>query len=66
MEMLYIMIPAVIYLGLVGLVFLIWSIKTGQFEDLEGPKYRIFFEDDDAPRREDSATAPSSQPRGSL
>ncbi|MBI5903368.1 MAG: cbb3-type cytochrome oxidase assembly protein CcoS [Deltaproteobacteria bacterium] len=52
MEMLYIMIPAVIYLGLVGLVFLIWSIKTGQFEDLEGPKYRIFFEDDDAPRRD--------------
>ncbi len=47
MEMLYIMIPAVILLGLGGLVALIWSIKNGQFEDMEGPKYRIFFEDDD-------------------
>ncbi len=47
MEMLYIMIPAAVYLGVVALVFLIWSIKTGQFEDMEGPKYRIFFDDDD-------------------
>ncbi len=47
MEMLYIMIPAAILLGLGGLVALIWSIKNGQFEDMEGPKYRIFFEDDD-------------------
>ncbi|VAV83387.1 Type cbb3 cytochrome oxidase biogenesis protein CcoS, involved in heme b insertion [hydrothermal vent metagenome] len=47
MEMLYIMIPAAILLGLGGLAALIWSIKSGQFEDMEGPKYRIFFEDDD-------------------
>lgn len=47
MEMLYIMIPAAIFLGVLGLVFLIWSVKTGQFEDVEGPKYRIFFDDDE-------------------
>ncbi|MBI5454002.1 MAG: cbb3-type cytochrome oxidase assembly protein CcoS [Deltaproteobacteria bacterium] len=46
MEMLYIMIPAVIFLGVVGLIFLIWSVKSGQFEDLEGPKHRIFFDDE--------------------
>lgn len=46
MEMLYVMIPAAIFLGIVGMIFLIWSIKTGQFDDVEGPKYRIFFEDD--------------------
>jgi len=47
MEMLFVMIPAAILLGLAGLVALIWSIKNGQFEDMEGPKYRIFFEDDE-------------------
>ena len=47
MEMLFIMIPAAIFLGVIGLVFLIWSIKTGQFEDIEGTKYRIFFDGDD-------------------
>lgn len=47
MEMLYIMIPAVIFLGFVGLIFLIWSVKSGQFEDLEGPKHRIFFDEED-------------------
>lgn len=46
MEMLFIMVPAVIFLGAVGLVFLIWSINTGQFEDMEGPKHRIFFDDE--------------------
>lgn len=43
--MLYIMIPAAIFLGIIGLVSLVWSVKTGQFEDVEGPKYRIFFDD---------------------
>ena len=47
MEMLFIMIPAAVFLGILGLVFLIWSIKTGQFEDVEGPKHRIFFDDDE-------------------
>lgn len=41
MEMTYVIILGAIYLGLVGLAFLVWAIKTGQFEDMEGPKYRI-------------------------
>lgn len=47
MEMLFIMIPAAILLGIVALACLVWSIRTGQFEDMEGPKYRIFFDDGD-------------------
>jgi len=51
MEMLFIMIPAAVFLGVIGLVFLIWSVKSGQFDDVEGPKYRIFFEDEEKARR---------------
>lgn len=46
MDITYLIILGAVYLGLIGLAFLIWAIKTGQFEDMEGPKYKIFFEDD--------------------
>jgi cbb3-type cytochrome oxidase maturation protein len=48
MESLYLLIP--ISLALVALVvwFLSWSIKSGQFDDLDGPGQAILM-DDDAP-----------------
>lgn len=47
MEILYLLIPiAVIVLGVAIWAFL-WAIKSGQYEDLEGPAYRILMDDDD-------------------
>jgi cbb3-type cytochrome oxidase maturation protein len=46
MEILYLLLPLAILLGLTGLVALIWSIRHGQFDDMEGPAHRILFEDD--------------------
>jgi len=37
---------AVVLLG-VAVAFFIWSVKTGQFDDLEGPAHRILMDDDD-------------------
>ena len=56
MEMIYVIILGAVYLGLVGLAFLVWAIKTGQFEDMEGPAQRILMDDDDPriPRYADS------------
>jgi cbb3-type cytochrome oxidase maturation protein len=34
-------------LGLTAWLLFIWAVKSGQFDDIEGPKYRIFDEDDD-------------------
>jgi nitrogen fixation-related uncharacterized protein len=33
--------------------FFVWSVKSGQYEDLEGPAHRILMDDDDPliPRR---------------
>jgi cbb3-type cytochrome oxidase maturation protein len=28
-----------------------WSVRSGQFDDLEGPGYRVVSDDDDPPRR---------------
>ena len=47
MEILYLLIPlSVAFVFLIGVVFW-WSLRSGQFEDLEGPAYRILRDDDD-------------------
>ncbi len=46
MDILYLLIPlSVILVFLIAGVFW-WSLKSGQFEDLEGPAYRILMDDD--------------------
>lgn len=50
MEILYLLIPvSVVLVFLIGIGFW-WSIRSGQFDDLEGPAYRILM-DDDRPRQ---------------
>ena len=48
MEIIVYLIPAALFLGVAGLAAFIWSVKSGQFEDLDGASYRIL-EDDDRP-----------------
>ena len=42
------LIPIALGLGLLGLVAVFWSLKSGQFEDLDGAGMRILIDDDDA------------------
>ncbi|MBF0191821.1 MAG: cbb3-type cytochrome oxidase assembly protein CcoS [Magnetococcales bacterium] len=46
MNTIYILLPLAVLLSLVGLGMMIWSIRRGQFDDMEGPAHRILFEDD--------------------
>ncbi len=39
------LIPAALFLGLSGLAAFFWSLKSGQFEDLDGAANRILIED---------------------
>ncbi len=46
MEILYLLIPlSVVLVFLIGIGFW-WSLRSGQFDDLEGPAYRILMDDD--------------------
>ena len=47
MEIIYLLI--LISLGLIILIIcaLFWAIRTGQYDDLEGPKHKILMDDDD-------------------
>jgi len=47
MDVLALLIPAALFLGLLGLAGFLWALKTGQFEDLDGAAERILFDDDD-------------------
>jgi len=47
METLYFLIPLAIIIVIVGVALFMWSVKSGQFEDLEGPGFRILMDDDD-------------------
>jgi cbb3-type cytochrome oxidase maturation protein len=44
---LLLLIPAALLLGLVGLAAFLWSLRSGQFEDLDGAAERILHDDDD-------------------
>jgi cbb3-type cytochrome oxidase maturation protein len=48
MEVLIYLVPMALGLGLAGLVAFFWSLKTGQYDDLEGAGWRAIM-DDDAP-----------------
>lgn len=58
MESLYLLIPlSIVLVFVIGVVFW-WSVKSGQFDDLEGPGYRMVVDDDDPPPVENSMKKP--------
>jgi cbb3-type cytochrome oxidase maturation protein len=40
------LIPVALGLGLLGLAAFFWSLKSGQFDDLDGAALRILIEDE--------------------
>ena len=49
MDILYLLIPlSLVFVAVIAYVFL-WAVKSGQFEDMEGPAHRILMDDDGIP-----------------
>lgn len=46
MEILYLLIPVSVVLVFAIAAAFWWSVKSGQFDDLEGPGFRILMDDD--------------------
>lgn len=49
MTILLYLLPAALFLGLLGLAAFLWTLKSGQYDDLDGAAERILFDDDEAP-----------------
>ncbi len=64
MEILYLLIPLSVVLVFLIAWFFWWSLKNGQFEDMDGPGYRILMDDDRDPRvaPESRSSAPKDAP----
>jgi len=54
MSVLYIAVPVAVLLALAAVIGFIWTVKQGQYDDLDSPAYRIL-EDDKYPQNEDDA-----------
>lgn len=50
MSVLLYLVPAALALGLMGLAAFLWSLRAGQYEDMEGAAWRAL-QDDDLPDR---------------
>jgi cbb3-type cytochrome oxidase maturation protein len=49
MNYLAVLVPLAILMGVVGLAAFLWSLSSGQYEDLDGAAERILVDDDDKP-----------------
>ncbi|WP_321342358.1 cbb3-type cytochrome oxidase assembly protein CcoS [Breoghania sp.] len=46
MEVVIYLIPIALFLGGLGLVGFLWSLRSGQYDDMEGAKWRVLSDDD--------------------
>jgi cbb3-type cytochrome oxidase maturation protein len=49
MEVMVILVPLALGLGLVGLLAFLWSLRSGQYDDLEGAAWRAIADDEPLP-----------------
>ncbi len=49
MEVLIYLVPMALGLGLLGLGAFLWSLNSGQYDDLDGAAWRAIMDDDEPP-----------------
>lgn len=49
MNLLIYLIPVALFLGFLGLMAFLWSLKSGQYDDPDGAAFRILNDDDSKP-----------------
>ncbi len=47
MNILVLLIPVALLLGLIGLGAFFWALRSGQFDDLDGAAHRILMDDEE-------------------
>lgn len=46
MTVLLFLVPLALLLGLLALIAFMWSLRSGQFDDLDGAAHRVLMDDD--------------------
>lgn len=47
MEILYFLVPIAVLFVFIAVAAFLYSVRSGQYDDLEGPGHRILMDDDD-------------------
>jgi len=55
MDVIYSLIPGMMAFGVLLVIVLVWAVKKGQYEDMEGSANSILLDDDDDMLRDDKA-----------
>ena len=63
MSTLYLLIPLAAILVVIAIALFLWSIKSGQFEDMEGPGFRILMDDDEDMIPDDAKVRKDKEPK---
>lgn len=50
MTIMLFLIPIALLLGLLGLAGFVWSLKSGQYDDMEGAAHRVLIDEEDSPK----------------
>lgn len=71
MESLYLLIPLAILIAFIIAALFFWSVKSGQFDDMQGPAHSILMDDDspdlaNAPDETQDASEEKEDPHGNL
>lgn len=53
MNILIYLVPTALGLGLIGLIAFLWSLRTGQYDDMDGAALRVLSDDDIEPTGDD-------------
>jgi cbb3-type cytochrome oxidase maturation protein len=47
MTIMVVLVPGALILGAIGLAAFFWSLRSGQYDDLEGAAHRILIDDEE-------------------
>ncbi|HPQ94202.1 MAG: cbb3-type cytochrome oxidase assembly protein CcoS [Thiothrix sp.] len=63
MEALFMLIPIAVGVMIVVVIAFVYTVRSGQYDDLEGPAWRILMDDDDplVPHRHPKADRPPKE-----
>ena len=64
MNVLFLLIPVSLILLVLAVAVFFWAVRSGQFDDLETPAYRVLMDTDEARRREREQETTMLDPTG--
>lgn len=57
------LVPLALALGVAGLIAFMWSLRSGQYDDLDGAAERILYDETDRPITAETSAAETAPPR---